>query len=302
MLNTNEVRDRVDEGEPGHFSGRLSGDLPPWMPPRATCHRPCPWLDLAAGLSGLGYAPVPIGADKRPLVKWGEFHVERPTWRVLFNDWWPVWAKAAGIGIIAGRPHGLVVVDADDDDSWSWGLNNLPAVRGVRTRRGGHLHFSHPPRGIIGNRSGNRAVTPAPGIRLDVKALAGLAAAPYSRHPSGATYEPLGDWTRPVSELPVLPAVIRSQAEDRPPARLEPPPRRRPDSDPARALEAYLAKAGGIPAVGAGSDEATFRAAAWAKVNVPELTERAFVSAVQGEQSEFSEQWITTKWRSARGR
>ena len=51
--------------------------------------------NLATGLTWLGYAPVPLGADKRPLVKWGEFHVDRPTWRVLFNDWWPIWVKYA---------------------------------------------------------------------------------------------------------------------------------------------------------------------------------------------------------------
>ena len=69
-----------------------------------------------------------------------------------------------------------------------------------------------------------------------------------------------------------------------------------------RALEAYLRKCGGIPPAGSGSDEAVFRAASWCKTNVPELTEQAFVAAIQGEQPEFSEQWILAKWRSARGR
>ena len=48
----------------------LEPTLPEWMPPRATCHRSCPWLDLATGLSWLGYAPVPLGPEKKPLVKW----------------------------------------------------------------------------------------------------------------------------------------------------------------------------------------------------------------------------------------
>ena len=201
---------------------------------------------------------------------------------------------------MTGRPHGLVVVDADDAESWSWALNNLPAVRAVRTRRGGHLHLAHPPRGIIGNRSGGRAVTPVPGIRLDVKGLAGLATAPYSRHPSGVVYEPLGDWTRPVVDLPGLPEVIVREAEDRPPVS-SPPPRHMPSSDPTRALEAYLAKAGGIPAVGSGSDEAVFRAASWCKANLPDLTESTFVAAIHAEQPEFATTWILTKLRSARG-
>ena len=93
--------------------------------------------------------------------------------------------------------------------------------------------------------------------------------------------------------------MIRAQAEDRPPAS-SPPPRRMPNSDPARALAAYLAKAG-IPAEGFGSDGAVFRAAVWCKANVSDLTAQAFVAAIQGEQPAFSESWITTKWRSARG-
>jgi hypothetical protein len=276
--------------------------LPYWMPPRSTCHPGCPWLDLAAGLVGLGYAPIPLGAEKRPLVKWGAYHVTPPTWRMLYNDWLPIWSDAHGIGLVTGRPHGLVVVDADDAESWAWALENLPAVRGVRTRRGGHLHFAHPPRGIIGNRSGNRAVTPAPGVRLDVKGLAGMATGPYSAHPSGHVYEPLGDWTPPVSDLPVLPDVMVRQAEDRPPRPSPPPAPRRKDTDPEWALEAYLRKAGGIPEEGAGSDEAVFRVASWCKANVPDLTERAFVAAIRRERPGFGEAWIASKWRSARGR
>ena len=98
-------------------------------------------------------------------------------WGDLFNRF--PWDAARGVAFVTGRPHGLVVVDADDAASWSWVLEHLPAVRGVLTRRGGHLHFRHPARGLIGNRSGDRAVVPAPGVRLDVKGLAGLATGPY---------------------------------------------------------------------------------------------------------------------------
>jgi hypothetical protein len=213
-----------------------------------------------------------------------------------------VWADAVGVGVVTGRPHGLVVVDADDAASWGWAVANLPAVRGVRTRRGGHLHFAHPPRGIIGNRSGDRAVTPGPGVRLDVKGLAGLATGPYSLHPSGVVYEPLGDWLRPVSELPVLPAAIARQAEDPPPASARAARQHRARSDPERALDAYLAKVGGVPEEGTGSDAAVFRAASWCKANVPDLSERAFVAAIRRERPGFAECWIASKWQSAKGR
>lgn len=276
--------------------------LPVWMPPRAACHAACRWLDLAAGLVGLGYAVLPIGEEKRPMVKWLPYEVSRPTWRELFNEWRPLWSRAHGIALIAGRPHGLVIVDADTEESWAWCLANLPAVRGVRTRRGGHLHFRHPARGIIGNRSGEKAVTLEPGLKADVKGLAGYAVGPYSRHPKGHIYTPLGDWTRPVTELPELPAVIVRHAEDRP-LPVRPPIRRRPGSEPEKALEGYIAKRGGVPPERSGSDDFVFEAAAWCKTagNARGLTEAAFVQVIRHHRPEFAEGWIAAKWGSARG-
>ena len=72
-------------------------------------------------------------------------------------------------------------------------------------------------------------------------------------------------------------------------------------AEPKSALEHYLAKVGGVPDEGCGSDEAVFRAAAWCKTNVPELSEHDFVEAIRGDQPGFSEAWMASKWRSARG-
>jgi hypothetical protein len=255
---------------------------------------------IAADLVRLGYAPIPIGPDKIPLLKWGAFHLIAPTRDELIS-WMPMWRRAVGVGVVTGRPHGLVVVDADDDDSWTWALATLPVVRGVKTRRGGHLHFRHPEIGIIGNKSGPQAVNPAPMIKLDVKGLGGLATAPHSRHPSGITYEPIGDWKMEVKKLPVLPEIIRYYAEERLPPPPPPPRPRGGHGDPGRALECYLRKRGGIPEQGAGSDEAVFRAAAWCGHNAPDLHEQDFVDAIRRERPEFDERWVMSKWRSARG-
>jgi hypothetical protein len=253
---------------------------------------------VAADLVLIGYAPIPMGPGKVPLVRWGAHHLVAPTREELVS-WMPLWRRAVGVGVVTGRPHGLVVVDADDEDSWSWALANLPAVRGVRSRRGGHLHFRHPDLGIIGNRSGSQAVNPAPLIKLDIKGLGGLATAPHSRHPSGVTYEPIGDWKLPVKELPVLPEIVTYHAEDRlSPPPLPPRPRDR-SGDPRRALDCYLRKRGGIPEQGAGSDEAVFRAAAWAGHNAPDLHEQDFVEAIRRERPEFDDRWVMSKWRSA---
>jgi hypothetical protein len=73
----------------------------------------------------------------------------------------------------------------------------------------------------------------------------------------------------------------------------------RANSDPQRAIAAYLAKVGGLPVEGEGSDCAVHRAAVWAKHNAAGLDERAFVDAVRGVRPEFHERWIVAKWRSA---
>ena len=276
--------------------------LPAWMPPQATCHPGCQFLDLAVGLLWIGYAPFPLGPEKRPLAKWGEFHVARPGWRHVCNDWLPLWREAQGVGIVTGRPHGLVVVDADSDAAWQWMQEHLPAVRGVKSRRGGHLHFAHPPKGIIGIRTGEqRGVAVAPGIKLDVLGLAASATAPYSRHRTGITYSPLGDWTIPVSGLPVLPDVIAKLAADHPPITRPYAPPTRPRGEPADALRAYLRKVGGLPAEGSGSDTAVFQAAAWAKANRPDLSEAEFAAVICEFRPEFQAEWIARKWRSSRG-
>ncbi len=49
------------------------------------------------------------------------------------------------------------------------------------------------------------------------------------------------------------------------------------------------------------SDEAVFRAAAWSKMNVPELAEKDFMEPVRREQPRFSESWIASKWALCKG-
>lgn len=265
--------------------------LPTWMPPPAL-------LDLAMELYGLGYVPLPLGADKRPIRKWGAWRFARPTAaevKTLFNGCDP-----AGIGVVCGRPHDLVIVDADDEISWTWARTYLPAVRGTRTRRGGHLHFRHPVGPVvILTHCGKGAIVPAPGVTLDIKGVASYAVAPYSAHPSGHVYEPLGDWTRSVSDLPILPESIARLSMWKP--RPKPAPQRLGDADDAVAgLAAYIRKRGGVPAEGAGSDCFVFEAAAWAKTNTV-THEQDFTAEIRRSRPEFTTEWVGSKWHSARG-
>ena len=82
--------------------------------------------------------------------------------------------------------------------------------------------------------------------------------------------------------------------------RHQPPHRGAVDAE--KHFENYLRKSGGIPPIGSGSDDATFRAAAYVKTNITELEERQFVATILHEQPDFDENWIISKWRSARGR
>jgi hypothetical protein len=81
------------------------------------------------------------------------------------------------------------------------------------------------------------------------------------------------------------------------------PDPRFPEKSPERSFDQYLAKCGGVPDAGSGSDEAVFRAALWAEHNLPELSEDAFINGIRRYQPGFDERWIGQKWKSAnRGR
>jgi len=117
-------------------------------------------LDLALSLHALGYGVLPVTAKKKPLVKWYPFRLARPTAEQvheLFSC-----RGVAGVALLCGRSHGLVVVDADDATSATWVRANLPATRWTWTRRGLHAHFRHPSYGLIRTdcRQGDRGGDP----------------------------------------------------------------------------------------------------------------------------------------------
>lgn len=255
---------------------------------------------LAVRLWELGYCPIPL-RDKLPLVKWGPYQLHRPDLEALRAM---PWYRATGAALLTGKPHRLVVVDADSEASALWCREHLPATRWTRTRRGVHAHFRHGASGLVVTKHGDDGFELAPGVPVDLLGFPGpYAVAPGSRHPSGFVYQAEGDWDSPVSELPELPAWIAELAQERPrPVVHRPIPSPRRGDSPEAHFSAYLRKAGGIPPEGSGSDVATFRAAVYARERIPELSEGAFVAAVLRERPAFDERWIATKWQAARGR
>ena len=96
-------------------------------------------LDWALEWHSLGYSPIPT-RGKAPLIKWKEqygFHLHRPTEqqvRELFEG------MACNIGILTGKLHGVVVVDADSESAVEYvRLTCQQTPMRIRSRRG--MHF-----------------------------------------------------------------------------------------------------------------------------------------------------------------
>ena len=107
-------------------------------------------------------------------------------------SWWRRW-PAANIGIVTGRPSGLIVIDIDPRHGGVESMQQLVRQHGplpsgprVRTGSGGwHLIYAQPDREI--RNSVNRV---GPGI--DVRGAGGYVIAPPSLHQAGERYV----WTR----------------------------------------------------------------------------------------------------------
>jgi len=160
----------------------------------------------------LGYSVIPVGKDKKPLLKsWLEYQTRRATDEEL-ESWWA--EEGAQIGIVTGSLSNLSVVDIDSADGERNLLLVAPDILGgpmVRTPRGGkHLYFAY----TAGVR--NKAGT-IPGT--DLRGEGGYVVAPPSTGSNGKRYE----WDEGLSgtELGGLPeayvAAVGDSGRVRPP-------------------------------------------------------------------------------------
>lgn len=124
----------------------------------------------------IGFSVIPVGQDKKPLIKWEEFQTRKPT-----EDEIKKWAeshKSLNIGIVTGSISGIVVVDIEAGGD----TGNLPPTVIVKTGGGGfHFYYKHP----------QTAVKNAVRIRdkTDIRGDGGYVIAPPSLHKSGNNYE-----------------------------------------------------------------------------------------------------------------
>lgn len=144
----------------------------------------------------LGWSVIPLGRDKRPLIRWEPYQQRRPTPEELVE--WRRRFPGANIGIVTGAVSGLVVLDEDGPEAQEALRGRaLPPTPTVRTGKGYHRYFAHPGR-PVGNAV--RLV-----VGLDVRADGGYVMAPPSLHPSGRRYEwvdGLSPWDVPLAPLP----------------------------------------------------------------------------------------------------
>ena len=151
-------------------------------------------LDPAVELARRGWRVMPIGPNKRPLLKdWPNAATADET---TIATWWTAGYRNCQIGIVCGRASDLVVVDVDmskgDGEAGLIALQTkygpLPDTITARTGGGGrHLYFKFPILDTIGNRA------KLEGHSVDVRGEGGYVVAPPSIHDNGNRYGWIGD-------------------------------------------------------------------------------------------------------------
>lgn len=139
-------------------------------------------LNLAIDYLDHGFTVIPsLRESKRPPFAWKEFQTRKTTQEEA-SVWWtshPEW----NIALVCGATSGLIVVDADDDESTRFCKVHLdPTPFRVQTAKGMHFYYQHP-----GGRIQSKARI-HPTLAVDVRADGGLATGIGSTHKTGFVY------------------------------------------------------------------------------------------------------------------
>lgn len=149
----------------------------------------------------LGWSVIPVGNDKKPLVKWQQYQTKLPSKNEVI-DWFDKYPKA-NIAIVTGKISGIMVVDIDPRNGGSDQDFKLIKTLIASTGGGGyHYYFKYEPH--IKNLKNIK-----PGI--DLKTEGGYVIAPPSIHLSGNLYR----WVSPpsIKLLDILPSFIHEWVE-----------------------------------------------------------------------------------------
>ncbi len=254
-------------------------------------------LEDARGLWARGLSVIPVpppgphGDGKRPALPWKTYQQRRPTEAEL-SGWFA--AGDQNVGIVTGAVSGVVVLDADSPEALLWLTRRVPYTPWqTQTARGFHLFYRHPG-GDVPNRAKLRVSTGRQAV--DVRGDGGYVVGPGSTHHSGVRYVWAGDWRAPREALPVFCASWLPEVR----AVSVPRPAVAGTSDAVTRARAYLA-AVPVPAIGDGSDTATFRLAATLLRGfaLPEADAVALLDAWARGRPGWDAGWIAQKVRAA---
>jgi len=115
---------------------------------------------------------IPVGKDKKPLIKWQEFQERRAT-KEEVEQWFKDYPETQ-IGIVCGKISDLIVVDIDEPNM---NLNWLPETAIVKTGSGG-FHYYYKYTGAFKNKTRIRE-------NIDIRADGGYVVAPPSWNEKG---------------------------------------------------------------------------------------------------------------------
>jgi hypothetical protein len=164
-----------------------------------------PILDWALAHLDLGYCPIPtVRGTKGACVPWKPYQVVQPDVPVVVGWFPPSLATERNLALVAGVFHGLVIVDADDEESVRFAkLQFGPSPYRVRTRRGMHFYYRHPGSGI--HVQTKARVFGEKGPAVDIRGDGGICTGLGSTHASGFVYR-LDDGAEMLSvqDLPVF--------------------------------------------------------------------------------------------------
>lgn len=157
-------------------------------------------LAAALGYLKMGFSIIPVGKDKKPLIKWEGYQNKRAAEEEI-RAWFKKWPDA-NIGIVTGTISNLAVIDIDTDEGKHAIQEYLP--EDLQTpicntpSDGNHLYFRCPDDKL----SNNARVVPG----CDLRANGGYVVAPPSINGNGKTYR----WIKGLSIEEVTPAALPS--------------------------------------------------------------------------------------------
>jgi hypothetical protein len=159
-------------------------------------------IEAALKYRELGLSVIPVGRNKKPLVKWEPFQKNRAD-ETQIKAWFKK-KEHANIGIVTGEISGITVVDSDSEQAYNLLNEFLPdtfSTPTAKTPKGKHFYFRYSPKFS----NAVRLVSD-----IDIRNNGGYVVAPPSSNGIGKDYE----WFNDLSITKVSPQPIPAMLLD----------------------------------------------------------------------------------------